>query len=143
MEIDTTWEGVHESPLMHHAGETCRARAFVSLAVPRVKRETHGYLAPVGIWSSTSSAYKIKEGSHFNYSMVCHRKQCEGVQTSVSKSLHEPSYILTVGSESVTRSVVSDSFRPQGLLPARLFSRQEYWSGLPFLSPGESPQPRD
>ena len=23
------------------------------------------------------------------------------------------------------------------------FLRQEYWSGLPFLSPGESPQPRD
>ena len=23
------------------------------------------------------------------------------------------------------------------------FPRQEYWSGLPFLSPGESPHPRD
>lgn len=75
VEIDTTWEGVHESPLMHHAGETCRARGFLSLTVPRVKRETHGYLAALEIWSSTSFAYKIKEGSHFNYSMVCNRKQ--------------------------------------------------------------------
>ena len=30
----------------------------------------------------------------------------------------------------------------QGLLSMG-FSRQEYWSGLPFLSPGESSQPRD
>ena len=36
--------------------------------------------------------------------------------------------------------------RPHGLLPARLlcpwgFSRQEYWSGLPFPSPGDLPNP--
>ena len=33
------------------------------------------------------------------------------------------------------RSVVSDSLRPHG------FSRQEYWSGLPFPSPGDLPDP--
>ena len=27
--------------------------------------------------------------------------------------------------------------------PSMGFSRQEYWSGLPFPSPGESSQPRD
>ena len=37
-------------------------------------------------------------------------------------------------------------FRPHGLLPARLFcpwifSRQEYWSRLPFPSPGDLPNP--
>ena len=43
--------------------------------------------------------------------------------------------------------VVSDSLRPQGLhaaLQAPLsikFSRQEYWSGLPFPSPGDLPVP--
>ena len=36
--------------------------------------------------------------------------------------------------------------RPHGLWPARLlcpwgFSRQEYWSGLPFPSPGNLPNP--
>ena len=45
--------------------------------------------------------------------------------------------------------VVSDSLRPQGLQPTRLhgisssmaFSRQEYWSGQPFPSPGDLPDP--
>ena len=34
---------------------------------------------------------------------------------------------------SVSRSVISDSLRPYGL--SMEFSRQDYWSGLPFLSP--------
>ena len=47
----------------------------------------------------------------------------------------------------VSHSVVSDSLWPYGLLFASLlcpwgFSRQEYWSGLPFPPPGSS-QPRD
>ena len=40
-------------------------------------------------------------------------------------------------------SVMSDSFRPHELQPTRFlhpwFSRQEYWSGLPFPSPGDLP----
>ena len=42
-------------------------------------------------------------------------------------------------------SVVSDSLQPHGLYIARQaplsmgFSRQEYWSGLPFPSPGDLP----
>ena len=40
------------------------------------------------------------------------------------------------------------TLQPQVLSPTRLlcpwgFSRQEYWSGLPCLPPGESSQPRD
>ena len=43
-------------------------------------------------------------------------------------------------------AVVSDSLRPQGLYPTRLlcprdFPGQEYWSGLPFPSPGDPPGP--
>ena len=43
-------------------------------------------------------------------------------------------------------SVVSNSVRPYGLWPARLplsmeFPRQEYWSELPFPSPGDLPNP--
>ena len=39
-------------------------------------------------------------------------------------------------------SVMSDSLQPQGLYPTQDslsngFSRQEYWSGLPFPSPGD------
>ena len=41
---------------------------------------------------------------------------------------------------------MSDSLRPHGLQPIRLlrpwdFSRQECWSGLPFPSPGDLPDP--
>ena len=41
-------------------------------------------------------------------------------------------------------SAVSDSLQPYGLQPARLlcswdFSRQEYWTKLPFPSPGDLP----
>ena len=48
-------------------------------------------------------------------------------------------------SASVSPSVVSDSATPwtvahQAPLPME-FSRQEYWSGLPFLSPGDLPDP--
>ena len=44
-------------------------------------------------------------------------------------------------------SVVSDSLRPHGLtiayqVPLSMgFTRQEYWSGLPFPSPGDLPDP--
>ena len=42
--------------------------------------------------------------------------------------------------------VVSDSLQPHGLQPTRLlclwgFSRQEHWSGLPCLPPGDLPNP--
>ena len=43
----------------------------------------------------------------------------------------------------LSHSVVSDSLRPHGLQPTRLypwrFSRQEYWSGLPCPPPGDLP----
>ena len=42
-------------------------------------------------------------------------------------------------SESVSCSVVSDSLLPHGL--SLEFSRQEYWHGLPFPSPGDLPNP--
>ena len=39
--------------------------------------------------------------------------------------------------------VISDSLRLYGLSPlSKGFSRQDYWSGLPFPSPGDLPDPR-
>ena len=54
--------------------------------------------------------------------------------------------VLTPGTcESVIHSVMSDSLRPHGLSPVNPlsmgFARQEYWSGLPFLFPGDLPDP--
>ena len=44
--------------------------------------------------------------------------------------------------ESVSRSVVSDSLQPHEQAPLSIgFSRQEYWSGLPFPSTGDLPDP--
>ena len=46
--------------------------------------------------------------------------------------------------ESVSRSVMSDSLQSHGACQAPLpmqFSRQEYWSGQPFLSPGDLSNP--
>ena len=46
--------------------------------------------------------------------------------------------------ESVSHSVVSDSLRHHGPHQAPLsmrFSRQGYWSTLPFPSPGDLPDP--
>ena len=40
---------------------------------------------------------------------------------------------------SVSLSVMFNSWQPQGL--SMEFSRQEYWSGLPFPSPGDLPGP--
>ena len=45
-----------------------------------------------------------------------------------------------------TNSVMSNSLLPYGLQPAMFlcpcdFPRQEYWSGLPFPSPGDFPNP--
>ena len=50
--------------------------------------------------------------------------------------------ISSIESESVSHSVVSDSmgFHELSLLSME-FSRQEYWNGLPFPSPGDLPEP--
>ena len=46
----------------------------------------------------------------------------------------------------LSHSVMPNSLRPHGLHPTRLlcpwgFSREECWSGLPFPSPGDLPNP--
>ena len=43
--------------------------------------------------------------------------------------------------ESESHSVVSDSLQPPRTIQSMEFSRQEYWSGLPFPSPGNLPNP--
>ena len=47
----------------------------------------------------------------------------------------------TVERESESRQVVSDSLRLNGLLQSMEFSRPEYWSGQPFPSPADLPNP--
>ena len=53
--------------------------------------------------------------------------------------------VLSLGSESVNRSVVSDSVTPWTVaqqIPLSMgFSRHEYWGGLPCPSPGDLSNP--
>ena len=69
-----------------------------------------------------------------------------------SESVHIPEFSKPLSSclvlLSVHCSVVFNSLQPHGLTAARQaplsleFSRQEYWSGQPFPSPGDLPNPR-
>ena len=52
------------------------------------------------------------------------------------------SIVYEKGSESVSHSVISDSFWPHGPQPGFVgFPRQEHWSGLPFPSSRDLPNP--
>ena len=65
-----------------------------------------------------------------NWSNLAHTGQKEWTLKSSLKS------------ESVSCSVMSDSGIPLAVAPLSMeFSRQEYWSGLPFPSPGDLPDP--
>ena len=73
------------------------------------------------------------------------RISCIVANSLLSETPGKPKSILW---RCVIHSVVSNSLWPHGLLPTQAplsmaFSRQEYWSGLPFPSPGGSFQPRD
>ena len=64
-----------------------------------------------------------------------------GLQDGVGGTIN--TYFPNIYSSMCAHSVMSDSFRAQrsqALLSMR-FSRQEYWSGLPFLPPGDLPKP--
>ena len=69
---------------------------------------------------------------------------CE--MTTTIKLTHSLLHIITFLWWWFSHKVVSNSCDPHGLYrPAFLsirFSRQEYWSGLPFPSPGDLPNPR-
>ena len=87
-----------------------------------------------------------------NYSLsLTFWRRLHDVEKSVDFGLERPGFqswlkvlaaIFTSESESVSRSVVSNSLLPHGPLSME-FSRQEYWSGLPFparlLCPWNSP----
>ena len=67
-------------------------------------------------------------------------------QGKVSELARDEEGIHTLRAALLSCSVVSDSLRPHGLQPTRLFcpwgfSRQEYWSGLPCPPPGDLSNP--
>ena len=76
---------------------------------------------------------------------VCVKLPWWDLSLSQCHSLVNSGYSLC--GETISHSVVSDSLQPHGLQPTRLlclwqeFSRQEPWSGQPFPSPGDLPNP--
>ena len=80
------------------------------------------------------------------WELVMDREACCVAFYGITKSQTWLS-ICTVLKVNWSRSVVSDSATPWTVAyqasPSMGFSRQEYWSGLPFPSPGESSLPRD
>ena len=74
-----------------------------------------------------------------------------GGQRTRGKGISGTLYILPISQNHLkkkkwSRSVMSDSLRPHGQYayqapPSMGFSRQEYWGGLPFPSPGNLPDP--
>ena len=71
------------------------------------------------------------------------RISCIAANSLLSETPGKPKSILW---RCVIHSVVSNSLWPHGLLPTQAplsmaFSRQEYWSGLPFPSPRYLPEP--
>ena len=55
-------------------------------------------------------------------------------------------FLLLISPRVPSRSVLSDSFATPWTIACKAplsigFSRQEYWSGLPFPSPGDLPDP--
>ena len=81
---------------------------------------------------------------HLLYTKIC------GVPYWLTLPIHGCQYLVTkvIPDCSVCEvvSVMSDSVRPYGTIACRappfmIFSRQEYWSGLPCPSPGDLPDP--
>ena len=65
------------------------------------------------------------------------RREQEGEWCRVTIAAHTTGFLLY---ENRSCSVMSDSLQPHGLKTME-FSRPEYWSGHPFPSPGDLPDP--
>ena len=90
----------------------------------------------VGCHFLLHGTFPIKESKlHLLHWQVNSLPRCQIFKSNDEKTaIHLPSRAV------LSRTVVSDSLRPHRLQPARLlhpweFSRQEYWSGLPFPLP--------
>ena len=73
-------------------------------------------------------------------------KEGEERYSILQNNMSLPFLVLALCCAVLSHSIMSDSLPPLGLEPTRLlcpwgFSRQEYWSGLPCLPPGDLPNP--
>ena len=88
--------------------------------------------------------FKLKYANMFKYHREMYHVPCwlNRVFDDYHCSPNHPMFLCML-----SRSVVSDSSRPHRLQShqdslSTDFSRQEFWSGLPFPSPGDLPDPR-
>ena len=81
------------------------------------------------MWSENLLIWRVVRGENGHACMY------SGVPVLLTWNCHN----MLTGCESESRSVVSDSLRPQGLYSPMGFSRPEHWSGEPFPSPLDLP----
>ena len=89
--------------------------------------------------------HSMSDGSQYFYLKWFRRKQKQNILGEILlRNIFM--YLLYTWVKVIVIQSCPDSLRPRGLYPARLlcpwgFCRQEYWSGLPFPSPGDLPIP--
>ena len=102
----------------------------------------------INCWTSCTLHLRKKYSTHW----IQGRHFASTLQlTSVRRAQTKESYLTDLGSLNInvciSCSVMFDSLWPHGIYIARQdpmtmkISRQEYWSGLPFPSPGDLPDP--
>ena len=94
----------------------------------------------------TGEATSAQRHTCFNAAILLLGVYSASLIIELYKDIYIQIILLLSESEGVSHSAVSDSLRPHGLQFARLlcawgFSRREYWSGLPFTSPEDLPDP--
>ena len=102
-----------------------------------------------GAWWAT--VHRIgKSGTQLSRSHKDHRRSNMYIVGSLPGSLNDPCLLCRWKKGKCSRSVVSNSLWSHGLEPGTVtcqfplsmeLFRQEYWSGLPFPSSGELPDP--
>ena len=105
-------------------------------------------LAAINIKARPSTSQKKKiwlsEDSEDGYPFFAIKSFLIKICTLVYFRCNATAHLIDYESENVSSSVMSASLQPHGLQPSSSiieFSRKEYWSGLPFPSPWDLPNP--
>ena len=104
---------------------------------------------PGVLWSMGSQRVR-HDWATFTFTKHLKDNRCQSFSNSptVCRGVSYPNsfYVASITLMLLSHSVVSDALWPHGLVAHQAplfmeFSRQEFWSGLPFSSPGDFPNP--
>ena len=123
--------------------------------------KSHGWRSLVGFGPWGLEESNTTERLHFHFSLSCigegngnslqyscleNPRDRGAWWASVYRVTQSQTWLMGLSSSSSNHSIMSNSLRSHGQQSAKLlcpwtFSRQEYWSGLPFPPPGYLPNP--